>query len=649
MLAPLVPRRALTLLVLSTLLVVASPVFPVLAEELPPETRAAVLDDLQALEDTDAGEGSARSGPQAPPAAGDATSSPDSGAGAGVAGGPDDGFAVSEVTEAEFPFTAVGLRGTGSPEVWLRYANADGTWSGWEFVEPLEEVDGPDVGTPEHAGEFRNAVDDAWSSDAIWVGEATHLQVRVADGDLDELEVHTIDTMGLSETRWQRMSRRVRSLGTTPAEASSYPGLVTRAQWGADESWMTWPPRYATVTFGVLHHTVNSNEYSEEQAPAIVRSIYHWHAVGQGWGDIGYNLLVDRFGTVYEGRTGGVHLGVVGAHARDWNTGSFGVAIIGNFDVAPAPAAAVDAATDVIAWKYRIHGLDADPAAEVWHNSQSIPTLVGHRDVGQTACPGAYLYPRMGELRDAVAARASSASPPTNTSPGVDTNGWTPVVGDWTGNGQTTIGWFRDGRWRLRDDNSGGPTHLDFVFGRAGDRPVVGDWNGDGRDTVGVVRNRRWLLRNDNSEGPAAHRFYYGIGSDWPLVGDWNGDGRDTVGIVRDREWHLRNSLSGGPGELRFVYGRTTRGDIPMTGDWNGDGRDTIGIVRDAEWHLRNSLSGGVGEIQFVYGAVSRGDLPHTGDWNADGRTTIGVVRHAGWQLRSSNTSGPADLSFTYQ
>jgi hypothetical protein len=655
MLALPVPRRALTLLVVSTLLVVALPVAPVSADEPPPEIKTAVLDDLQEVEGTEAGDEGAGIDPQVPPSAGGDVRAPGTGAEAGVAGGPDDDPTVSEVMEAEFPFTSVGLRGTGSPEVWLRHADADGTWSAWEFVEPVEEVDGPDVGTPEQAGEFRSAVDDAWSSDVIWVGEATHLQVRVADGDLDDIEVHTIDAMGLSETPWQRVSRRFRSLGTKPAEASSYPGLVTRAQWGANESWMTWPPRAVTVEFGVLHHTVNSNTYTPEQAPGIVRSIYHWHAIGQGWGDIGYNLLVDRFGTVYEGRAGGVHLGVVGAHARNWNAGSFGLAIIGDFDVASPPTAAVEAATDVIAWKYRVHDLDPDPMAKVEHNSQIVPTLVGHRDVGQTACPGAYLYPRMGELRDAIAAKvappatASSASPPTSTSPGFDTNGWTPVVGDWNGNGQTTIGWFRDGRWRLRYYNSGGPTHFDFVFGREGDRPVVGDWNGDGRNTVGVVRNRRWLLRNHNSDGRADHSFYYGVAGDWPLVGDWNGDGRDTVGIVRDREWHLRHSLSGGPGELTFTYGRTTRGDIPMIGDWNGDGRDTIGIVRDGEWHLRNSLSGGPGELTFVYGQVSRGDLPRTGDWDADGHTTVGVVRDGHWQLRNSHTAGPADASFTYR
>ena len=100
------------------------------------------------------------------------------------------------------------------------------------------------------------------------------------------------------------------------AQAAAAPEIHTRQDWGADESLRTWKPEYApTIKAATLHHTVSANDYTADQVPAMIRAIYWHHAVSRGWGDIGYHVLVDRFGQVWEGRYGGLESTVIGAHA----------------------------------------------------------------------------------------------------------------------------------------------------------------------------------------------------------------------------------------------------------------------------------------------------------------------------------------------
>ena len=77
--------------------------------------------------------------------------------------------------------------------------------------------------------------------------------------------------------------------------------MTTRAEWGANASYMSWDPEYASAGHVVVHHTAGTNSYSSGQSASIVRGIYYYHAVVLDWGDIGYNFLVDKFGTVFEG------------------------------------------------------------------------------------------------------------------------------------------------------------------------------------------------------------------------------------------------------------------------------------------------------------------------------------------------------------
>ena len=189
------------------------------------------------------------------------------------------------------------------------------------------------------------------------------------------------------------------------------------------------------------------------------------------------------------------------------------------------------------------------------------------------------------------------------------------VMGDWNGNGVTTPGVFRDGRWLLRNQRSAGTPDLDFVFGAAGDIPVVGDWDGNGTTTVGFVRGNTWYLRNRNSAGAATTSFLYGKRSDVQVTGDWNGDGRTGIGIVRGNEWRLRNAASRGAADHIFTYGAL--GDRPVVGDWDGDGRDSIGMVRGTTWRLRNRVSAGDPHLTYSYGACGDGAMSTSGTQTA--------------------------------
>ena len=185
----------------------------------------------------------------------------------------------------------------------------------------------------------------------------------------------------------------------------SAPTVVSRASWGCNEAYRfngngveIWPPEYRNVTHVIVHHSVTGNY--EADPGATVRAIYYYHAVQLGWGDIGYNLLVDWRGVVYEGRYGGDN--VVGGHALQHNYGSLGIGCLGTFgntstSVAP-PSAMQTAVASLIAHKYPC--LDAHASAFLV--DRVAPVVAGHRDVYQTACPGDYLYAALPALRDAV-------------------------------------------------------------------------------------------------------------------------------------------------------------------------------------------------------------------------------------------------------
>jgi hypothetical protein len=191
-----------------------------------------------------------------------------------------------------------------------------------------------------------------------------------------------------------------------------------------------------------------------------------------------------------------------------------------------------------------------------------------------------------------------------------------PVVGDWDGDGDATIGIYRDGSFYLRNSNTIGFADVVFAFGGPGDQPIAGDWDGDGDDTIGVYRPSigLFLLHNSNNAGAPEISFYLGNVGDVGIAGDWDGDGKDTTGVFRPINGiiFLKNINETGFADTALNYG--IPGDKPVTGDWNNDGIDTIGVYRNGTFYLRNSNTVGFADLVFALG--NPGDMPIAGNWD---------------------------------
>ena len=211
--------------------------------------------------------------------------------------------------------------------------------------------------------------------------------------------------------------RDTRALLTSVAAASTAKDLpvnvITRAQWGANESYMTWDPEEATAPFVIVHHTVGTNNYSASQSAGIVNSIYYYHAVTLDWGDIGYNFLVDKYGQVFEGRAGSASATpgkmVAGAHAQGANTGTMGIAMMGTYTTESPTSAELTAVGKMAGWQLSRAGVDPRGSARftiTYDNGKyqkgetlTLNRILGHRDVYATECPGNIGYTTLGTIR----------------------------------------------------------------------------------------------------------------------------------------------------------------------------------------------------------------------------------------------------------
>ena len=530
----------------------------------------------------------------------------------------------------------------------------NGRWSGWTTAAYHDEH-GPDAGTAEEESSRERP-----GTDALVVGSVDRVQMRAetTDGSTPpDLKLAVIDpgtgamVKAAPALDTSKLTPSTKQGGTDQPQASgdltvqtddgqdtialsamktaAKPTIYSRAQWGANERMREQsPPSYGTVKTGFIHHTVNTNNYSAKQVPSLLRGIYAYHTQSRGWRDIGYNYLVDRFGRIWEGRYGGVTRAVVGAHTLGYNEVSFAMSAIGNFDIARPPAAVLTAYARLFAWKLSLYNIRAD-TPRIHVKTRYLHAINGHRDVGQTACPGRYLYAQIPYIRTLAqriqnAAQSGVAVPtpkptptPTPTVPATPLDVFhTPT--------QTPQTWTRQatGITFPKATNLVGSSYPDLALKRSDGRVVVQPTGGQTGFGAPVTTPGAW----SSMDLVAA-------------VGDVTGDGKGDVLARLRKDGTTRVYAGDGAGHVAVTGTHVTRlfryaTSIVTAGDWNRDRRTDV-LMRDKYsrlWMIPGLGGGRFGRgtlLSRAWGGFTSTAVP--GDLTGDGRPDVVAIHHTGY------------------
>ena len=482
-----------------------------------------------------------------------------------------------------------------------------GEWSRWSDIA-YDADHGPDPGS-------REARRARPGSDPLLVGRVDRVQVRStsagaapADMKLAVIDpgataaagatataLPALDTASMSSS--QSAGASVTEVSAGAATYTPAPSIFSRAQWGADERDRdTSSLRYYEVHAGFVHHTVNSNSYSEADVPALLRSIYAYHTQSRGWSDIGYNFLVDRFGRVWEGRAGGIDRPVVGAHTLGYNDYSFAMSAIGNFETVQPSDAVLRAYGAVFAWKLSLHGVSAASVAQRV-GSKSFPAINGHRDAGSTACPGRYLYAQLPLIRQYAVAGQQG----------------------WTG--------------RERESNLAGSAHPDLIVRRDSDGQGFVIPTQGSAAPLGAPVDTGWDLTGSNA---------------LLNVGDWDRDGFGDFMTRLRSDGNLYLYRGNGQGQFAppVPIGTGFKGVrlLAAVGDVTGDGwPDLMGQPRKAAMRIYPGAGTGFLASYTAYSKIKAKRQVGVGRMDADGAPDSIFRRKKNLVLLQGN--GPGGLS----
>ena len=509
-------------------------------------------------------------------------------------------------------------KGTGDKiAVQIRTKRANG-WTDWENLQ-VDASSGPDEGrtTAAREGSELYMVSGATAVEGRVLGAAGHAPV---DPKLTVIDPGASDADAVVGAAQPGAAHAV----------SPRPNIYTRAQWGADESWRTGRPENNVPKGIVIHHTADTNNYTADMVPGMLRSMYRYATKTLGWDDIAYNFIIDRWGRIWQGRAWLYpEQPVFPAAQLSNNDRGVGVSMLGNYESEVLSSSARSSLVKLLAWKASLHGINPLGTTS-WYNNktdryESMPTINGHRDHYYTACPGANLYPLIPAIRREVAAAMGSGSSTPNTSA-------VPNFRDFDGMlDSDVLARDADGRLSLSSpDGRGNMTPVETIGGSGWGVfdvvTIVGDWNGDGTADI-IARNRNtaelWLYPGDG-HGSFLDATRIGVGwNDMQTIvaaGDWDGDGKpDIIGTNRTN-WNMYFYGGDGRGGFRksgipIGWGWGQIKSFAGVGDWNGDGKpDLAGMTFD-----------GLGVIYYGSGATSfKGQTNQSGSW-ASYRTLTGI------------------------
>jgi hypothetical protein len=333
---------------------------------------------------------------------------------------PEQSF-VSEPVRLDFAMTHVGVHwdarsGGGWLIVDLRFSSDGQNWTAWE-TPPVERWSGE---AP------RRGVFAALAA----ANGATYAQYRVRfDTSGGPVRLRRVTLTCLNSVDGPRA--RIWLPGSDTALAAvKKPSIVTRAGWGCVEGYRfsggreIWPREYVTCQKVVMHHTATPNGYANSAAE--VRSIYYYHAVTQGWGDVGYHAMIGNDGRIYEGRKGHdtriIDPDVVAGHVYRCNRGTMGFAFIGIFSSVSIPSFMIQTGAHLAAWACDRRGLDPT-GTSIYVDSVgraiNIANISGHRQIASpsspTECPGNVGVTQLPDLRQRAAQIVATAPTPAPT------------------------------------------------------------------------------------------------------------------------------------------------------------------------------------------------------------------------------------------
>jgi hypothetical protein len=361
---------------------------------------------------------------------------------------------LSEVLIPDFSFDAVGIEWKEHQpedtdlELLIRFQTEEGAWTSWQEVDA-------DIDSKDGSDELRE-VDQLMPTQR---SKALQYKVYMLSDDgaatprIQNLKFHYIDASVEEPTK--KKSAEVREVEPALQKsifADQNLNIIPRSHWGADETFrlsryfgvsheeeeevieieddsgkngeekslkelypeefeishtvkkdkngddLYWPQEYAeNVNKIVVHHTASTKDLDNPKA--AIRSIYYYHSVRRGWGDIGYNYIIDTDGRIYEGRAGGER--VVAGHARGFNTGSIGIAVLGNYQESAVPYEVLDSLGGLIKDKTDTYNIRSDSFSRF--RGEVSANVMGHRDNAHTLCPGENLYDALPVLRKLVA------------------------------------------------------------------------------------------------------------------------------------------------------------------------------------------------------------------------------------------------------